>query len=392
MKILFVANEYIIHGKPTTGFPSYLFRISQALIRMGHIPIIVAGGRSDAHSYDNNIEVWTVKVDYKSYKTSWLEKLANDIRLGFALNKKVSWIIRKEHIDIIQFTSISGTALFYHGMTPAVMRLSSYAKTYFSSYKTLDRNTVKIMALLERISAHNCNAIYAPCKITADAFGNDIGRKVSVIETPFENDVKQPNDIYVKTYLENKKYVLFFGTLYAEKGVLVIAEILKDFLQMNKEYYFVFVGEPCKIGGKDVRKIILDSATSVNKERILIMKSLPHEQLYPIIENADFVVLPSLMDNLPNACIEAMYFSKIVIGTKGASFEQLIKDNESGFLCRVGDSKDLLDKMQIVVKLDNSEKKRIEANAHKRIMQLRPECAVKRLLKYYEYIIRERGV
>jgi glycosyltransferase involved in cell wall biosynthesis len=385
MKILFVANEYTIHGKPTTGFPAYLFRISQALIKMGHIPIIVAGGRKDAHSYDNNIEVWTVKVDYKSYKTSWLEKLINDIRLGFALNKKVSWIIRKEHIDIIQFTSISGTSLFYHGMTPAVMRLSSYAKTYFSSYKTLDRNTVKTMALIERISAHNCNAIYAPCKITADAFGSDIGRKVSVIETPFENDVKQSDDKYVKTYLENKKYVLFFGTLYAEKGVLVIAEILKEFLQMNKDYYFVFVGEPCKIDGKDVRKIILDSAIPV-KKRILVMKSLPHKQLYPIIQNADFVVLPSLMDNFPNACIEAMYFGKVVIGTDGASFEQLIDNGVNGFLCKIDDSQDLLCKMNRAVKLNAYEKRKMCEKAHERIELLRPEIAVKKLLRFYQYV------
>ncbi len=48
------------------------------------------------------------------------------------------------------------------------------------------------------------------------------------------------------------------------------------------------------------------------------------------------------MDNFPNACIEAMYFSKVVIGTDGASFEQLITHGKNGLLCRIGDSPDVV--------------------------------------------------
>ena len=51
------------------------------------------------------------------------------------------------------------------------------------------------------------------------------------------------------------KYILFFGSLYAEKGILVIAEILEKFWRENEEYYFVF-GNVWAIVGKNSAYIL----------------------------------------------------------------------------------------------------------------------------------------
>ncbi len=45
--------------------------------------------------------------------------------------------------------------------------------------------------------------------------------------------------------------------------------------------------------------------------------------------------LPSRIDNLTNTCIESMALGKVVIGTQGAIFEQLIEDGVNCFLCRI---------------------------------------------------------
>ena len=93
------------------------------------------------------------------------------------------------------------------------------------------------------------------------------------------------------------------------------------------------------------------------------------------------------MENFSNACIEAMYFSKVVIGTNGASFEQLIDHGVNGLLCRIADSEDLLDKMQEAVNLPKEKKRQMEFLAKKRIDRLRPEIAVRRLVRFYEKVI-----
>lgn len=388
MKILFVATQYIEKGKPATGFPNYLHKVSVSLLSMGHVPMIIAGGRRNEHRVEEGIEIWTVKTVSSLDRVFSNENLAH-LKMSYILNREIRKILKKHPVDIIQFTSIGGIALFYHEKTPAVMRLSSYAKTYFASLQTYDARTLFFKAALERLSARRCDAVYAPCRNTAVAFGKDCKRQIKVIETPFVNDVKRMDYQYVEKYLKGRKYVLFFGTLYPEKGLLVITEILESFLEENPEYYFVFVGEVRNINGVDARKIIREAAGNYSK-RVMIWSALSHEKLYPIIEKSDFVVLPSLMDNLPNTCMEAMYFSKIVIGTDGASFEQLIIPGENGLLCEIGNSQDLLEKMQKVVLLDYETKQHMEKNARNTIRRLYPQYTVKKLLHFYDCILEKK--
>ncbi len=388
LNILFVSTDYPRRGQPTTGFPNYLYRVSLSLIELGHKPMILAVGGWDGHRKERGIEIWTVSVrTYHNYKSQPLNYASSALQTGYVLNRKITELLEKVHIDMIQFTSLYGIALLYHGKVPAVLRLSSYAKTAFSSYQTHSPETVRMMALIERASSYRCSAIFAPCKKNAVAFGRDCHRKVNVIETPFVNDVQEYDCQFYNHHLQGKKYVLFFGALYAEKGILVIAEILEKFLEMNPDYYFVFIGDECRINGENSTRMLQKKAGKY-VHRVIISNALTHKQLYPVICSADFVVLPSLMENLSNACIEAMYFERVVIGTDGASFEQLIRHGENGLLCEIGSSQDLLEKMQMVVDMSEREKTEMGKRAKRRIDRLQPEYVVRKLLNLYEYVIK----
>lgn len=387
MNILFVSTYYPKRGEPTTGFPNYLYRVSLSLIQLGHKPIILSIGGWDGHRTERGIEIWTISVrTYHKHRSEPLNYVSSALQTGYALNRKISELLKKLHIDIIQFTSFYGIALFYHGKVPAVLRLTSYAKTALSSYQTHSPETVRVMALIERVSSHRCNVIFAPYKKNAIEFGRDCGRKVKIIETPFVNDVEEYDYQFYNHYLYGKKYVLFFGTLYAEKGIFVIAEILEKFLESNPDYYFVFLGDEYRINGENSTRLLQEKAGKY-VDRIIISNALAHKQLYPVINAADFVVLPSFMENLSNACIEAMYFERVVIGTDGASFEQLIKHGENGLLCQIGNSQDLLEKMQMAVAMGEKEKMEMGKKAKKRIDRLQPEYVVRKLVNLYEYVI-----
>lgn len=387
MNILFVSTDYPRRGQPTTGFPNYLYRVSLSLIQLGHKPMILAVGGWDSHRAERGIEIWTVSVKtYHNYKSQSLNYALSALQTGYALNRKITELLKKIHIDIIQFTSLYGIALLYHEKVPTVLRLSSYAKTAFSSYQTHSPETVRMMALIERASSYRCNAIFAPCITNAAQFGRDCHRKVKVIETPFVNDVEEYDYQFYNHYLQGKKYALFFGALYAEKGILVIAEILEKFLENNPDYDFVFIGDVCRINGENSTRLLQEKAGKY-VDRIVISNALAHKQLYPVICAADFVVLPSFMENLSNACIEAMYFERVVIGTDGASFEQLIKHGENGLLCQIGNSQDLLEKMQMAVTMSEKEKMEMGKWAKRRIDRLQPDYVVRKLVSLYEYVI-----
>lgn len=385
MNILFVATDYVRSGKPTTGFPAYMYRVSQALITMGHTPVILAIGKEEYHRSDNGVEVYSVYVPSISYGDECLNYIIYALKSAWIANRKIKELARKMKIDIIQFTSLRALGLFYRGKIPAVVRLSSYARISYQTYASIGRKQTEIMALLERMSTKGCRAVYAPCNATAVRFGADIHRKVYVLETPFINDVLKYDRCYADK-LEGKKYLLFFGILTVEKGVLLIAEILKNFLEKYKDYYFVLAGKAYLVGERNAVNVIKEAAGEY-RDRVILYDPLPHEQLYPIIMGAELVVLPYLNDNLPNACLEAMSFGKIVVGIDGGSFEQVIVHGENGVLCRP-DAQDLLGKIEYAMALDDKTKAGIERNAKKRIEMLRPEISVKKLVHFYQAVIR----
>ena len=390
MNIIFVANHYIEGGKPTQGFTAYLYRVTQALLKMGHNPVIIAGGKKNRSFINDGIEVHEVAIKDGVKNSGKYGMVINNLKLSFFLNKRVKEVCGIRKIDIIQFTSLSQTALFYYGRTPAVLRLSSYTKIAYDGSQTLDKNIIRLLSWLELLAARRCSAVFAPSRITADAFCGDLNRKVAVIESPFFDDIQEMDYKVYNDNLQGKKYVLFFGRLYAEKGILVIADILYEFLQKNKEYYMVFCGKDELIQGKSAKRILKDAAAD-NRDRLLFFNPLPHDKLYPIIKESEYVILPSFMENFSNACVEAMYFKKLVIGTDGASFEQLISDGKNGFLCQINDSNSLLEKMQMAVNMNVADRERIGLNAHRRIQPLKPEIAVQRLVEFYKYIVSQGG-
>ena len=382
MIVLFVSPNYGEKGEmPKGGVGMYLRRVSGALKELGHTPIILSLGTRDRHYVENGIEIFFVHCDYQQYNIKAIELVRNTLCKGSAISKKIKELSQERKIDIIQFSSISGLAMCYFGKIPAVMRLSSYAKLYYRDYR--NKAEANFHALCERLAAQRCNAVFAPSNVHANSFAADIHRKVSVIETPFWNDCETTDDSIYREKLNGKKYFLFYGRLTATKGILVISEILQQFLQLNPEYYFVC----CGIDQGNGYKRILQKSVGKYQDRLIQMKPLPHKLLYPLIQHADFVILPSLSENFSNACMEAMYFERVVIGTDGASYEQLIDDGKSGLLCIPGDANSLLKKMNEAAAMNEFQKVQMGKNAKKRIERLTPEITVNKLLRYYRYVI-----
>ena len=386
MNIMFVASVYSDWGKPNRGFPYYIYKVTHALKQMNHNPMILALGKGNFYRVEDGIPIWTVSNDCPNRGKDEKKIFLNYMCLSYAINKKLQEILNTVQVDIIQFTSLNGLATCYNGNKPTVLRLSSYHKICFPDESTFSKKTVNAISFMEQLSAKNCDAVFAPANVTARFFGKDVRRNVDVIETPFIFDEPILDESCFTRHFAKKKYILFFGTLYAAKGIKVIAKILEKFLHTHEDLYFAFVGDTAPVDGESAVKLLHRSAGTCI-DRLVILDALPHKQLYPIIKRAEFVVMPSVMDNLPNACIEAMYLKQVVIGTNGASFEQLIENGKSGFLCKINDAEDLYDKMCQVSILSPKQREEIGERARARIDKMRPEIVVTKLVEYYQKII-----
>lgn len=385
MVIVFVVPSFLTKNTAATGLPNYIYRVSKSLQKLGHTPIVItAGGTDETVRYDG-IQVYRRRMPECPLPGNEIAQyLHRSLFMNMILRKELNNLCKKQKVDIIQFCNLYGLGIFYRKGVPSVLRLSSYAPEYYKYSDTYSRRYIKIMGLIERLAGKGRHAIFAPSNVMASAYCKDTGRHVDVIETPFIIDTSGNDGLY-RMRLADKKYFLFFGSLYAEKGIYVISKIVGQLLKEHPDFYFVFIGPLHKNDKTPLKEI--DKNAGDCKDRIIYLKPLKHDSLYPIVQHADYVVLPSLMDNFPNACIEAMSFGRIVIGTDKTSFEQLITDGVNGFLSKPGDAGSLYRKICEACALTADQKSAMSEKAVQRIDLLKPDIVVKRLLQYYRTVI-----
>ena len=103
------------------------------------------------------------------------------------------------------------------------------------------------------------------------------------------------------------------------------------------------------------------------------------------------MLIPSLIDNLPNSCLEALYLGQVVIGTYGTSLEQLIVNNKNGFLIKAGDDRELLNVVEKVCNLSQKEREELISGSISILRRYSPIYAVNKLEQYYRWVILRKG-
>jgi glycogen(starch) synthase len=396
MRIAFLTTEFVTEPQFSGGLANYLLRTCLSLMELGHSPtVFVISEKANAFLY-RSIQVHQIKyspppilksIDGITFKkfTRFLWMIGSARTIAKALNIEN----RKTPFDIVQSTSYKGTSLFVNPNIPSVVRISGIQQLLREAYGKPSNFVEKMVEWLELVAIKRAQGVYAPSKLIADRLGLVLGQHIKVIQPPFFLDTQNLDWTLYENALRKKSYLLFFGTIGLLKGCKTIAQILEPVLLSNPGLYFVFVGKSTKYNGLPMMEYILQKARSVRR-RVLHFESMHHEALYPIIKNARAVILPSRIDNFPNTCLEAMHFGQIVVGTLGTSFEELIDDGVSGFLCVPDDPESLLKVTQKALSLSNPQREIISKNAKNRIAALRPQNIIPGLIQFYKSVIYEK--
>lgn len=380
MHILFATTDFIDSNGPTTGLPKYLFRTAKILVGWGHeVTVVTCSNRTIRYEFER-INICRVRCpEIIRYGIQGKDEMARNLRNGQIIHREIEEISKIKKIDIIQYTSLCGLAYFHDFLIPAVVRLSSYAKMYPTMGT---KEEIENRAEIEREAALRCDAVFAPSYVVADQFGRDINRNVDVIETPYLLEVDRIDDSIYKSIFKGKKYVLFYGSIIENKGLQTIVNSVYRILQENEDVYLGLLGD----GELSWIFEIMKNAKEYS-ERIIYHEAVGFSQLIPIIKSAELVILPSLMENFSNACVESMALGQIVLGTQGASFEQLIMDGENGVLCQIGDAENFVDKVNEILTDSESKKKKMREKARITVERLKPEIVTMQLLEYYKAVI-----
>lgn len=395
MKIAYVIPEFVTE-REFGGLAVYYDNISRLLAEGGHyIYIFVLSDQTQTVAYYPRITVEKVYVDLQNINEQIQGSFIRE-RSRVISEKLLQYIKKGVRFDIVQYANIWALGLERIGI-PTVVRISSYqpllraADQEFFNIGQMYK-AEKVSDYLEEIATLRADAVYSPSKCIADIISKRSGRNITIIESPFyprRHETRSGKILEGK--LKNKRYILTFGTVKILKGAKLIGDCIYRILNACSDLVWVFAGSefPWRDSGGNLvspKEYIRQHALE-HADRVIFLGKLSQDELFPIISHALFCVMPSRIDNLPNTCIEAMALGKVVIGTLGASFEQLIEDGNSGFLIERENEKKLIDTIRYVYGLPDEQRKEIGKRAQKRIEEMCPEKILAQLLQFYTSVI-----
>lgn len=398
MNIVFVTYEFVTE-KISGGLGSYLANISSILAEKNHsVTILLISDHNARIVWKKNVTVETFKYTYYSQKNLLCEYIDCVLHAGFssylyrseAINRKIEELDKIKKIDIVQYCGDDMSIWMRRKNIPSVIRLSSFGAWYqlaSTSGSNMDDYSwlSDIQSRIFLKSLKFADAVYGPSICVADMIKKKRPfQKITIIESPcLFNDEHMGQ---VDKILCGKKYFLFLGKLSVLKGIEVIQDAIFEIMKDNPDKYFVFVGRDIE----NKLEKILEKAGEC-KERIIYMGEIKdREKLSAVIKNAYTCVLPSRADNLPNTCIESMALGKIVIGTYGASYDQLIVDRENGLLIQRDNPGQLIEAIRYLNGLTEEQRNIMGEKAKQRTEMMEPDKIYRQVIQFYEQVIERK--
>ena len=394
LRIAFATPEFVTEKDFDGGLANYLNRVSKTLARLGHDVHVVTLSHEDEGEFEHE----GVMVHRLGLKRGWqtlnrltrysLPTTLHWLNFSTQVFRKLKQLHRKEPFHLIQYPNYSSCGVFSIPLlrTVHVVRASSYepARNHAAGLKrNLD---VTIAERLEALQYRLTRNVHVPSLALQTMLLTKAGvSRTRLIRSPFYVETREWDTSVWEQFLKDKKYVLYFGRFQLHKGFHTLVRALPHFLEQYDDAYAVLVGRDMETQLASSMAAFARSQCRRFAERLILLDNLPHAQLYPVIDRSHLVVLPSLIDNLPNSCLEAMGIGKVVIGTNGASFDELITDGVNGFLVDPNDAEALADKL--IAAWVDPKLNEMSTAAKQSMHDFAPDKTVASLLTYYSEVM-----
>lgn len=401
MRIALVSSELAVGKTIDGGLGNAVFRLATALIDHGQEVLVIRPGEKAGDTDLKGARVLTVDCRRPSWhgvinrlSLGQFDMGLHMVHLARSLGATIARTQAEKPLDLAHFSNLGGISLFCEPGLPHVIRISSDTPSDRNAggYDNQNRLAMFQQERLEAWAIRRADGVYGPSRHHAEIAGRRYRRPIEVIRPPVFSETGERDDSVFREKLGKEPYLLFFGRLNRLKGLLVLAEILQPLLAAHPGLRLVVIGrEHAGHDGMSMKDYLSLKAGQV-AERLIMLDPLPHPRLYPIIENAIAVILPSLVDNLPNTMLESMMLGKVVIGTRGTGMDELIEDGINGLLCRPGDPDDLLRIVERCLSMPEVSRRDLGRAAPQAIQELRPEKTIPPLLEFFERIVQKKEV
>ena len=165
--------------------------------------------------------------------------------------------------------------------------------------------------------------------------------------------------------------LLFFGRLEYRKGVHLLVDAAQRLLERGIPLRVRIVGvdTPTAPGERPMKEWLRSRIAPAHAGAFLFQDNRPRSELGTLLDAAAVVCVPSLWDNSPNVCLEALACGKVVVAARAGGIPEIIEDNASGILFDP-DFPESLDAALLRALRDDDLRARLAAGAPRRIREL----------------------
>ncbi|NCC49942.1 MAG: glycosyltransferase family 1 protein [Spartobacteria bacterium] len=369
MNIALISREYPWR-KPFGGVGVYTAAMARALVAVGNRVTVITQAPDGAARNEERAGVHLIGLPPPC--SGVLGRCCSYSLIAAALwSRQAARIMRdaRPAFDIIEAPSMNGEGLTLQcrGYAPvirihggAALNLSvkgayrwHHALLYKREQATLRRAAA--LSAVSRLAAREIGAFYRVDTLSAEIIPNPVDtEQFCPGETPPVRDI------------------LFVGHLNEIKGFDRLPEIMNSIWREKPEATLTVVGaeQILRVGGERSRDFFFARIAPSQREHVEFCGVVPTEAMPALYQRHVLLLAPSRRDTFSLAAAEASACGVPVIGTRGTGMEDIIEDQQSGFLVSQEDV--CADSARMALEVLNSEEKRqcMSKNARRRALDV----------------------
>lgn len=408
MRICLISREY----PPDTGFggiATFTRHLAQGLKALGHDVVVVALAKEgkDAELQDDlGIPVHRVVPLPIGANLGWTAFCMPYSR--YVMRTSSALFAKFDELNALcPFDAVDTPELLAEGFFPAITKCTPLTIRLYTPHSKFiaeklhnvtDTFDHQYVAAVERIAMLSADVLTSPSLDLAQFVAGDLGIKVEdidIVYNPIDASEFSP-DGEKAAIGKVGRTVLFVGRLEARKGIHYLIDAIPEVVAAVPDARFVIIGDDTAnaAGQKSVLTEVKERLAKTGcADSVTFINRIPLSDLPKHYRAADVCVVPSLYDNSPYTCLEAMSCGRAVIGTDGGGTKEYIVHDQSGLIVPVKDASALASGM-IKLLTDENERNRLAENARKRVLAVfdRVEIARKTVGLYEKAAMRFKEV
>lgn len=294
-------------------------------------------------------------------------------------------VVKKHGIEVIETSSYFSLCYFYNSkQVPLAVRVSTTFSQIMKDHYPFKSRGMDIIANMELAFIKKSKHLITH----AQNHALELEQLYSINHSRFQiipHGVKLPVLTVVETEKKAPLQILFVGRLEYRKGIDALLVAIPLVLQQNPDVHFTLIGADT---GNEYQKRFFAGDGAAYTQQVSFAGKVGDVQLQQAYQDCDVFVAPSRYESFGLIFIEAMGYSKPVIGCNVGGVPEIITDNYNGLFALPGDAKSLADKLLLLI-ADGNLRKQLGNNALKTVQEkFTVESLALNSSNYYQQLIR----